>query len=478
MPREMEIDGRTITLNQQQEAAVVDMLAWFASKSKKPYILQGFAGTGKTTLLKILIHSLGIPLAKIALIAPTNRAAKVLANKTGLITRTAFSLLYATSSDEIEFERSRLRTWEESLSFAQLGINLLEYSIGESVEEEYKRFCAETSEAPTEDGLESFKQSRIKIMLEFEGIILPDEMNERQKLFEKLQSERIKLHRGNVTSLLKQDLQYQKRDPAEVAKIAEVILCDEASMINESTGNDLVECSVPLIFVGDPFQLPPVKAKAFWDGKRADAMLTKIERQKGLGAGIPLVGEAIRNGKRIQSNESVSIYQRNRLPVAIWLEADQIICGTHRTREKLCNYVRENLGRRENFPQPGEKIVAVYNDRARGIMNGELYTIKESRLNRGGATFIATLLDPYGKEIPDIEIWVKGLGGRSQTDYLDATFGKFWYGYAITCHQSQGSEWPNVVVCDDWPGTKDRDRWLYTAITRASGHVHLISDLV
>ncbi len=43
------------------------------------------------------------------------------------------------------------------------------------------------------------------------------------------------------------------------------------------------------------------------------------------------------------------------------------------------------------------------------------------------------------------------------------------WGYAITCHKSQGSSWPNVIVFDDGLGRtpEDRARWLYTAITRA-----------
>ena len=43
------------------------------------------------------------------------------------------------------------------------------------------------------------------------------------------------------------------------------------------------------------------------------------------------------------------------------------------------------------------------------------------------------------------------------------------WGWAITCHKSQGSSWPNIVIYDDGLGrtAEDRARWLYTAITRA-----------
>ena len=45
---------------------------------------------------------------------------------------------------------------------------------------------------------------------------------------------------------------------------------------------------------------------------------------------------------------------------------------------------------------------------------------------------------------------------------------RFEFAYAITCHKAQGSEFDFVVVFDEsWLFGEERDRWLYTAITRA-----------
>lgn len=167
-------------------------------------------------------------------------------------------------------------------------------------------------------------------------------------------------------------------------------------------------------------------------------------------------------------NDSVILASRNSLSTSEWTAADQIICGTHKTRERICRFVREALGYTTDYPVEGEKVVSVYNDRGKGIMNGELYTVKKSEVIRGGSVVKMTIEDPYGKLIPDVLAWTKGFNGRAATDYLDDTFGKFWFGYAITCHQSQGSEWKTTVVCDDWPGKSEWDRWFYTALTRAS----------
>jgi exodeoxyribonuclease-5 len=53
---------------------------------------------------------------------------------------------------------------------------------------------------------------------------------------------------------------------------------------------------------------------------------------------------------------------------------------------------------------------------------------------------------------------------------------EFDYGYALTCHKAQGSEWSSVIVYNERLGSKsDQWKWLYTAVTRASERVHLVT---
>ncbi len=53
------------------------------------------------------------------------------------------------------------------------------------------------------------------------------------------------------------------------------------------------------------------------------------------------------------------------------------------------------------------------------------------------------------------------------------------YAYAITCHKAQGGQWEDVYIdqgyLPDDMLTEDYIRWLYTAITRATGHVYLVN---
>lgn len=65
----------------------------------------------------------------------------------------------------------------------------------------------------------------------------------------------------------------------------------------------------------------------------------------------------------------------------------------------------------------------------------------------------------------------------AEDPYLNALQIKF--GYAITCHKAQGGQWPAVFVdqgylTEEMMGT-DYVRWLYTAITRASEKLYLVN---
>ena len=54
------------------------------------------------------------------------------------------------------------------------------------------------------------------------------------------------------------------------------------------------------------------------------------------------------------------------------------------------------------------------------------------------------------------------------------------YGYALTCHKTQGGQWENVFIEAPYlPEEKSLEmsdmRWIYTALTRASKKVYLVN---
>jgi exodeoxyribonuclease-5 len=51
---------------------------------------------------------------------------------------------------------------------------------------------------------------------------------------------------------------------------------------------------------------------------------------------------------------------------------------------------------------------------------------------------------------------------------------EFQFGYAITCHKSQGSEFDNVLLFNEVLNRKLHRNWLYTGITRAKEKLILV----
>lgn len=82
-----------IQLTENQTKAVNNVTA-FVNSPNNVFILTGAAGTGKTTVVKNIISSLKELDFEITLLAPTNRAVKVLSNKTEILANTVHSEIY------------------------------------------------------------------------------------------------------------------------------------------------------------------------------------------------------------------------------------------------------------------------------------------------------------------------------------------------------------------------------------------------
>ncbi|MDD6854060.1 MAG: AAA family ATPase [Prevotella sp.] len=83
------------------------------------------------------------------------------------------------------------------------------------------------------------------------------------------------------------------------------------------------------------------------------------------------------------------------------------------------------------------------------------------------------VMDDYA----DIPLKANRMKGLREDTYYNALQVKF--GYAVTCHKAQGGQWTDVFVdqgylTDDMIGP-DYIHWLYTAFTRATGHLYLVN---
>jgi exodeoxyribonuclease-5 len=405
----------TFTPTEGQAAALKMVDALLAHDRPAFAVLTGYAGTGKTTMLKVVAELHGAPL----ILTPTGKAAVRVAEATGLAAMTIHRWVYKANEDP--------RTGD--LGWAR---------------------------KPLDEILEHVPMNRL-------------------------------------------------------------VVVDEASMISDTIWQDIwmlaEKIGLKVLLVGDPFQLAPVKPEdksfAALNLKtpfRAD--LVEVVRQA-LDNPIVRASMLVRAGEE-EAMEAVlalpGVDYKNLVPKFLGLSPNRaLIAWRNDTRQQLNYAVRDALGRPKLDLAPGEPLLVMFNNYDLDRFNGEvvdfggwmtppgdqiavrnaaknLSVMASYGLARIDGVVFPTLLSPEEvfsqvKGMPPKTMAVysrvyarQSLGYTQHTpSFLSANFG-----YCLTAHKAQGSEWKDVVVVIEhgmkWLDLEGR-RWLYTAITRARDNV-------
>ena len=384
---------------------------WFRKSTSQIFVLAGFAGTGKTTLLKYTVtQTLGLTEESVAFVTPTGKAATVLLRQ-GIPATTVHRLIYQSITTETEVEINGKKVKIEKLSFKRR----------ESIDKSIK-----------------------------------------------------------------------------------LIVLDEASMVPDEMLWDLMEFGVKILLCGDNAQLPPVEGFNTYL-KEPNVTLKQIVRQQ-LDNPIIMLSEMAREGKYIPfgryGNNATVLSKRQFLGEKrkhYLTKADQIICGINKTRTAINNELRAMRGLGV-MPENGDKLICTINnweqfidsDYRYNLVNGIIGTVYnpfyDSSTGIGYMQFKVDFLDEICPDaLPfDTGIFTEGRYRYKHGDYFEKfdedgepvgafTLNRFEYGYCISCHKAQGSEFDNVVVFDEsYAFREDANRWLYTAITRAKKKLILL----
>lgn len=285
-----------------------------------------------------------------------------------------------------------------------------------------------------------------------------------------------------------------------------VVIVDEVSMAPKTLMDLLFRYNTYVICLGDPFQLPPIDKKE--DNHLLDhphIFLDEIMRQA-MDSEIIRLSMDIRNGNPIEysNGNEVIIVPKASLNTGMMQWADQILCATNNTRVALNNQMRDLLGRGD-APEDGDKVICLKNywgciaENEDPLVNGTIGYIKNSfssfallpKFLGGDCLDVlqAEFISDSGAEFGSLDMDKKMiLTGQKCCDWKTEykvnknpkTAGiipkEFTYGYAITTHKAQGSEWEKVLVIEEtFPFDKtEHARWLYTAVTRASEKLVLV----
>lgn len=394
--------------------------------------LFGYAGTGKTTITKAAIEKLG--LTRVEFAAYTGKAAYVM-RKHGTPGRTIASLAYSVRE-------------------------ATEAAVDRKVEE-LNAMREKWKEAPQlEKAL--YEQLISDLTLEIKDMKQPHFM----------------------------------LNPDSDIAICDLLVLDEVSMVNQEMAAELLSFRKPILVIGDPGQLPPIKGEGSFTNAKPNVMLTQIHRQAAESPIIQLATMA-RNGEFIAyGNYGPNVAKLHQFDVypPVMLKADQVICGLNITRLETNTMLRKLAGYDVTYPFPTcgeEKVICLKNDRQNGLINGMFLTLSDIEVVENiteAKRFSARMQNEEGEWLGLMKL-KNGTGQKLPIypghflDHIqfdkdrhdrDWKFKKHLtectFGWVVTCHKFQGSQARNIIVIDDHLGMRDksfRKQWLYTAITRA-----------
>jgi exodeoxyribonuclease-5 len=263
------------------------------------------------------------------------------------------------------------------------------------------------------------------------------------------------------------------------ARRAKLIVIDECSMVDEELGRDLMSFKVPLLVLGDPAQLPPIAGGGFFTEAEPDAMLTEVHRQA-QDDPIVRISMDIRAGRSLDPGVfgETAIVTRATLDPQRVLGADQVLVGRNVTRRAYNERMRERRGFAEALPMRGDKLVCLRNNKRKRLLNGGLWLVHERpRLRRQVLGMQITPDDIPNAKPTKVRTRVEWFtGGIEEVDWEQRKhYDEFDFGYVLTVHKAQGSQWDDVVLFDEsFAFAESRARWLYTGVTRAAKRLTVV----
>ena len=264
--------------------------------------------------------------------------------------------------------------------------------------------------------------------------------------------------------------------PASKAKL---IVIDECSMVDAELARDLMSFGVPLLVLGDPAQLPPIQGGGFFTDAEPDAMLTEVHRQA---QDDPIVRLSmdIRAGNGIAEGQygATQVVRRDELDPKRVIDADQVLVGRNATRRAYNARLRQRRGFAEALPMAGDKLVCLRNNRRKGLFNGGLWMVKERPRTRRQILRMHLRPDEeLGERTVKVSVRPECFtGGIEELEWPQRKkYDEFDFGYVLTVHKAQGSQWDDVVLFDESRAFPDnRERWLYTGVTRAAKRLTIV----
>jgi len=446
------------------QSNLVEKLADFVSNriQARLFVIKGYAGTGKTTVLSSLVKALSKLKYEFVLLAPTGRAAKVLAGYSGYKAYTIHKKIY----------------WLAPAADGQVNLRL-----------QINKHCntlfivdeaSMLATKPSEQGDVFAKRNLLDDLMEFV------------------------LNGRNCKMIFTGDTaQLPPVFDLESLALSKEFLAERYFL--ETTGCELTD----------------VVRQALQSGilLNATALRTLLTNKSPAFPSFQCNG--FKDFVRLAGSDVADAI--NTAFMSSFPEDSLIVCRSNKRANLYNQFIRSRVLFREEELSAGDLLMVVKNNyfwlpensNAGFIANGDIVQIKRVRKleNEYGFRFAditVRLLDYPDEPDLDLKIIINTIGSESsalawndskvlyeavaldyahvmqkkerirlmrENPYLNALQVKF--AYALTCHKAQGGQWENVfvdlVIASDTIPDEGTIRWLYTAITRATHRVYLLN---
>lgn len=251
----------------------------------------------------------------------------------------------------------------------------------------------------------------------------------------------------------------------------DLVIVDEASMVNRTLMDDLERFGVPVLYVGDHGQLEPIGENPRLM-VNPDIRLETIHRQAE-GSEILQLAHMVRQGRTPETTgPKAQVVRASTMPRDA-PSYDVVICGFNADRVAINNWVRRRHGR-TGPPMAGDRVVCLRNDHDHGIFNGMLGTLRDVRVRKSSNGYDVPVLDvedDLGQCWESLDYAPEQFGAEATLREIRKEKTLWDFGYALTCHKCQGSEFDRVLVLEQIAPKWESARWRYTAITRAADEI-------
>lgn len=478
-----------IKLTTSQDKVLKQILDFVNVSKDRIFILKGYAGTGKTTLMRFLIKALSEQKKQYRLLASTGRAAKVLANlsEANGQTSTIHSMVYSFNGLNKEFKEEEEPKVDEK---GQLFLVFEPSKLDEDANPETVYIIDEASMVSDVEARDvtqaKFGDGRLlKELLEYDS--RPDS----KFIFVGDPCQLPPIEQYHSPALMKDYFQQQFKMNAQEAQLTEIMRQQNVCGIVDASKQ-----------IRSLYNAAPENKQKY--GKQMLWGFLPFRRYRDI---------QLHPDLESMLNDYVTKVKTSGLNSAV------CICRSNKACSQLSGMIRQKLGFMDGCIQEGDLLMVIQNNMPTGLMNGDMVVVEEitkHTINRAqltfrqvkvkelftGKTYTTLLIEEIayqGRLNLDnaqqqalfvdfiIRMREKGITQRSRKAFYDAMFYDPYlnalrcvFGYAITCHKSQGGEWEEVYVHVPrnitLNPTKETYQWVYTSMTRARNTLHMIDD--